>query len=445
MAIISIGPGQQFNNIASAVAASRDGDVLQVQAGIYTNDFATINTRITIEGIGGMATLRATVQPPNGKGILVTNTDVTLDNLELVGATVPDGNGAGIRYQGGDLLITDSYVHGNQNGLLGNPVPDGTITIRNSEFASNGVGNGATHNIYVGDLASLTIEDSYIHDASVGHQVKSRAAVTTIIGSRILDGATGTGSYSIDLPNGGRAVLKDNVIQQSANSLNPAIVHFGGEGEVHRGSSLEITNTTVVNELVSVSSRLLLNQTAVEAMISDIASFGLDEIATGPAVIRGWEKLNVLPSLGVPVTGGDEPDNEPDNKGEGSAVLTGTAGADIVRGTAGADNILGGGDGDRLVGGLGADRFMFTEPAAKRDVILDFNTAEGDRVDLGALFPGTELDLQDLLASGALTVTQRPWGVRIGLNGTPGVDLGEPLVALRGATLSELGSDFLLV
>ena len=99
MSSLTVGPGMQYATLAAAIAASSDGDVIQVQAGTYTNDFATINTKITIEGVGGMVNLVATVPPPNGKAILVTNTDVTLDNIAFSGAKVPDGNGAGIRYQ----------------------------------------------------------------------------------------------------------------------------------------------------------------------------------------------------------------------------------------------------------------------------------------------------------------------------------------------------------
>lgn len=108
MSILTVGAGQQYAHIADAVAASHDGDTLQVQAGTYLNDFATVNTKITIQGVGGMARLIATQAPPNGKAILTTNTDVTLDHLEFSGAQVADGNGAGVRYQGGSLIVTNS-------------------------------------------------------------------------------------------------------------------------------------------------------------------------------------------------------------------------------------------------------------------------------------------------------------------------------------------------
>src|SRR3954454_13211954 len=155
MSIIKVGADQQYTTIAAAVAASKDGDVLQVKAGTYTNDFAEITHKITIEGVGGMVNLVASGQIPNGKAILITDTDVTLDHIAFSGATVRDGNGAGIRYQGGNLTIKNSYFHDNQNGILSASDPNGTITIKNSEFNHNGSGTGKTHNIYVGGIKQL--------------------------------------------------------------------------------------------------------------------------------------------------------------------------------------------------------------------------------------------------------------------------------------------------
>ena len=53
-------------------------------------------------------------------------------------------------------------------------------------------------------IASFSITNSYIHDAVVGHEVKSRAANNIITGNRIFDN-NGSASYSIDMPNGGNA------------------------------------------------------------------------------------------------------------------------------------------------------------------------------------------------------------------------------------------------
>src|SRR5690349_18410952 len=118
MATLNVGAGQAYATLAAAVAASHEGDVIAVQVGTYVNDFATINTKVTIEGVGGMANFVATASPPNGKGILVTQTDVTIQNLSFSGAAVPDMNGAGIRYEGGNLTVVDSYFYDNQDGIL---------------------------------------------------------------------------------------------------------------------------------------------------------------------------------------------------------------------------------------------------------------------------------------------------------------------------------------
>ena len=305
MATLNVGAGQAYATLSAAVCASRDGDVIAVQAGTYVNDFATISTDITIVGVGGMANFVATVAPPNGKGILVTQSNVTIQNLSFSGAAVADGNGAGIRYEGGNLVIIDSYFHDNQDGLLANSDPNGTIRIVGSEFASNGTGDGFTHNLYVNNIASLVIDDSYFHDANVGHQIKSRAQSTTITNSRIYDG-NGTGSYSIDLPNGGVGVIRNNVIQQGPNSDNPAIIHYGGESAAYAGSSLLIEDNVVVNDMSgSSSARLLSNATTVTGTLSDNAVYGLTagQIATGSATVSGTTFLSTRPTLDTSATG----------------------------------------------------------------------------------------------------------------------------------------------
>src|SRR5439155_13019403 len=126
-------PGEQYATLAAAVAVASDGDTIDVTAGTYTDDFVHINKDLTIEGIGGMAHFVADEPIPNGKAILIVNADVT------------DGNGAGIRHEGGNLILNNDYFHDNEEGILGGNDLSGNITINNSEFAHNGAGDGLTH------------------------------------------------------------------------------------------------------------------------------------------------------------------------------------------------------------------------------------------------------------------------------------------------------------
>jgi hypothetical protein len=303
MATLTVGAGAgfEYNTLSGAIAASQDGDVIQVQAGTYINDFSIITTSITIEGVGGLVNLVATVPPPDAKGILVIGTassspNVTLDNLEFSGAAISDdngANGAGVRYQSGNLTINNSYFHGNQDGLLGTPEVNGTgsITINNTEFVDNGVGDpssagyGLTHNLYVGDILQLTVDNSYFNQPIVGNDIQSRAANTTIENSRI-DDSTGTGSYEINLPNGGNDVVENNVIEKAPPTNNNSTMIAFGEAEsgvVYAGSSLDVTGNAVLNNYGSGATFVWNGDTSTTATVGDNTTYGMtsSELVSG--------------------------------------------------------------------------------------------------------------------------------------------------------------------
>uniref|UniRef100_UPI001A965ECD right-handed parallel beta-helix repeat-containing protein n=1 Tax=Sabulicella rubraurantiaca TaxID=2811429 RepID=UPI001A965ECD len=401
MANLTVGQGKQFSTISGAIAASRDGDVISIDAGTYTNDFATINTKITLEGVGGMVKMVATAAPPNGKGILVTNTDVTINGLEFTGTKVPDGNGAGIRYQAGHLTINNSYFHHNENGILANPNTAGSITIRNSEFSHNGKGDGYTHNLYVGKIGSLTIDNSYFHDAAVGHQIKSRALVTTITNSRIAEGQ-GNGSYSIDLPNGGQAKIHNNMIEQGARTGNPVMVSYGVEGGLHASNSLEISGNTISNLLGSPSAKFLWNATTVTATVSNNSVFGLtsSQYGSGAIAFSGMTVLTTAPVLdssspwATTAAPAPEPAPAPAPGPAPSPVdpsdVTGTTGNDAI-------TLLGSVIGATVDLGAGNDTLTLSSAGPNTLVVFNAEVIKGgtqaDTVMLGAAISGATIDL----------------------------------------------------
>lgn len=297
--VLTVGTGKEYATLAAAVAASQNGDTIEVQAGTYVNDFAHITTNISIEGVGGMAVFEATESIPNGKGILVTDGNVTISNLEFTGAKVTDDNGAGIRQQTGDLILDNDYFYNNQEGLLAGADPNSNILITNTEFDHNGDGSGFTHNLYIGGkINSLTIDDSYFHDAVVGHEIKSRAANTYIYNSRI-DDLSGSASYSVDLPNGGNAILADDVIQQGANSQNPHMVTYGEEGSLYANGSLQMYGNTLINNLTAHVPVGVWNDTGTTAQLVDTQIYGLTaaEVATGPVAQINDTFLSTEPPL----------------------------------------------------------------------------------------------------------------------------------------------------
>ena len=287
--ILTVGAGKEFSTIAAAVNAAQNGDVIEVDAGTYTNDFSTITADITMIGVGGMVNMVATEPPPNLKGIFTVDNSVSIENFSFAGAAIDagdGGNGAGIRYEGGDMVLTNDSFQGNQDGLLAFPVlglPSNTITLNDDLFNDNGSGTGYTHNAYIGAVDSSTVTNSVFENAQAGHELKSRALVNTITNNVFISGVgIGDGSYDIDLPNGGKDVLTSNTIIKGPNAQNYAMVHFGGEGIPYAGSSLTIQDN-LFQATGNPNAIGVLNQTSITA---DLADNVLDGLTSG-AFVQG--------------------------------------------------------------------------------------------------------------------------------------------------------------
>ncbi|WP_218189572.1 S-layer family protein, partial [Pseudomonas sp. PA15(2017)] len=81
----------------------------------------------------------------------------------------------------------------------------------------------------------------------------------------------------------------------------------------------------------------------------------------------------------------------------GSDKLYGGAGDDILYGQGGDDLLVGGPGDDILFGGAGADTFAWQKGDFGKDVIKDFNVAEGDTIDLSSLLQDHSNNLDSYL------------------------------------------------
>lgn len=246
--VLKVGPGQDMKLPSEAAKTAQNGDVIEIAAADYRGDVAVWNASdIVIRGTGGRPHLSADGEAAQGKGIWVTHGDkIRIENVELSGCHVGDGNGAAIRAEGAGLTLSKVYIHDNEDGILSTSNGDSDILIEDSEFAHNGTSSGSTHGIYIGNVHSFTLRGSYFHDTVTGHHVKTRALANYILYNRILDGPNSNSSYSIDLSNGGRSYVIGNIIEKGPRAENYTMIAFAMEGPTNPLQELYVVGNTMI-------------------------------------------------------------------------------------------------------------------------------------------------------------------------------------------------------
>jgi hypothetical protein len=306
---LEVGPGKPYAMPCDAIGSAQPGDRIEVDAaGTYDGNTCEWTTdNLVITGVNGRAKIDLTgITPVDEKGIFTVDApNATIESFELSGAAISSGdgnNGAGIRHGGTNLTVIDCYLHDNQDGILGSPptAGSGSITIETTEFANNGAGDGFSHNMYLGDYGSVTVEGSYSHGAKAGHLLKSRGYVNNILYNRLTDELGTTASYEIDLPNGGTSYVIGNFIEQSAATENPTIVTSGEEGTSNPDQHFFFVNNTVVNDLASGTFVALA--TGTTALLENNIFHGAGSVSSlaGATLTTNWTDAQGDPMLANP-------------------------------------------------------------------------------------------------------------------------------------------------
>ncbi len=246
---IVVGPLEKVRSIQEAARLARDGDTIEILPGEYRQQ-AVVWTqgRLTIKGIGKRPLLLADGANAEGKALwVVRNSEMLIENIEFRGVRVPDGNGAGIRFESGHLKVVRCAFFDNEMGILTGGVADSVLDIEDSEFGEAPQHAGLLHHLlYVGTIARLSVRGSRFQQGFRGHLIKSRARESSILYNMIVDGVGGSASYELEFPNGGLAWVIGNVIGQSATTDNPDLISYGAEGPRWPDNALYLAHNTLV-------------------------------------------------------------------------------------------------------------------------------------------------------------------------------------------------------
>ncbi len=267
-----VGPSRTYTAPSKVSGLVSDGDTVAIDSSTYSADVCkwTANN-LTLMGIGGRPTLDAHGTSYGGKAIwVIGGNNTSVINITFANCACASWNGAGIRQEGIGLTVRKCYFHDNEDGILAGDNATSDILIEYTEFNHNGHGDGYSHNLYINHVRSLTFRYNYSHHARIGHELKSRAYHSYILYNRFSDEDTGTASRSIDLPNGGHAVLIGNIIEQGPLSQNSNIMEYGLEGLTNPDSSLFIINNTFANDLNKGSFIVVQNGTQLTKIYNNI-------------------------------------------------------------------------------------------------------------------------------------------------------------------------------
>jgi hypothetical protein len=285
--VLSVGPHRVMKLPSQAASVAADGDVVRIDPGTYTDcaTWSASNLRIEATGPGVLIAGKTCA----GKAIFITaGSGITISGITFSNATVTEHNGAGIRVEGDNLTVERSRFLNNENGILAGGSPKSVLRITDSEFVGNGACIGAcAHGVYAGaPIGLLDIEHCIFLNTRTGHHIKSRALSTVVRNSRIEDGADGTSSYLIDVPNGGNVRIERNRMEKGAHSQNrTAAIAIGEEGVKNPTSTLVIRDNTFRNDM-PVRIDFVRNSSTTPVDLSGNTLSGNVEPVVQPAVAR---------------------------------------------------------------------------------------------------------------------------------------------------------------
>lgn len=246
---VKVGIAEKYTMPSQVVSIVVDGDTVEIAPGVYVGETAVWRQHnLTLRSPQAFAHLQAPNKLAEDKAIwVIKGNNVKVENIEFSGAQVQDRNGAGIRMEGLNLTVVGCYFHHNQDGILTFNDPGAVLTITRSEFGFNGAGDGLSHNLYVGRIAKLRLEQSYLHEANVGHLLKCRARTTEVYYNYFSDSENGNSSYVLNFPNGGQIWTVGNVLIKGPQAENKHVIAFGEEGNLHENTKLHLVHNTLIS------------------------------------------------------------------------------------------------------------------------------------------------------------------------------------------------------
>ena len=273
--------GRSFASLRDAVAAIGNGKgTILIAPGTYAQCAVQQGGDVTFRAQTPGSVILDGV-PCEGKAALVLRGRASMvDGIVFQNLRVPDGNGAGIRLESGNLSVSNSLFRNSEEGILSGDAPGGSVTIDKSTFRHLGRCDrdlDCAHGIYIGRYGSLTVTRSRFDQGDGGHYLKTRTPRVKITDNSFDDSAGTLTNYMIDLSNGASGEISRNEMVQGRNKDNySAFITVAPEGREHDSAGLSIANNSA-----SFVPGLRRGSSFVANFTDDAVKIGANRLAAG--------------------------------------------------------------------------------------------------------------------------------------------------------------------
>ncbi len=273
--------GRSYATLNEAIRAIGDGrGTVIVAPGRYAQCAVQQGGDVTIRAQQPGSAILDGVACEQKAALVLRGRASSVDGLIFQNLRVPDGNGAGIRLESGDLTVTNSLFRNSEQGILTGDAPGNGIRIDRSTFRHLGRCDrdlACAHGIYTGRYASLAVTRSRFDQGDGGHYLKTRARRVAITDNSFDDSAGRLTNYMIDLSNGASGTISGNEMVQGKDKDNySAFITVAPEGREQDSAGL-----TIAHNSASFVPGLQRSSSFVANFTDDAVRIGPNRLATG--------------------------------------------------------------------------------------------------------------------------------------------------------------------
>ena len=279
--------GQGYVSLKDAVASIGGGrGTILIAPGTYAQCAVQQGGDVTFRAQTPGAVILDGVSCEGKAALVLRGRSSNIDGIVFQNIRVPDGNGAGIRLESGNLTVRNSLFRNSEEGILSGDAPGHSVTIDRSTFRRLGRCDrdlDCAHGIYIGRYGSLSVTRSRFDQGDGGHYLKTRTPRVTITDNSFDDSGGRLTNYMIDLSNGANGEISRNEMVQGKNKDNySAFITVAPEGREHDSAGLSI-----VNNSASFVPGLQRSSSFVANFTDDAVKIGANQLASG---IKVWDR-----------------------------------------------------------------------------------------------------------------------------------------------------------